>query len=168
MEPIESWSGAKSEAKLRKPATSRAFSRYTRVFPQVYPQNTRYFAGIPGKPGSRVYTWKIPGNVVCCRFPRFCLRFCPRTSSQAQGNSRVSRGKLERKRMEHQTPSGFPRNFRKLTQSAGDPLVSLWVAGNSRTGQLARSSTTTNYTSVLTIRLSERSLNAARLRNPIR
>ena len=37
----------------------------------------------------------------------------PQTSSQTQGNSRVSRGKLERNRMEHQTPSGFPGNFRK-------------------------------------------------------
>ena len=41
----ESWSGAKSEAKSRKPATSRAFSRYTWFF-QVYPQNTRYFADL--------------------------------------------------------------------------------------------------------------------------
>ena len=45
----ESWSGAKSEAKSRKPAASRAFSRYTRVFP-----------GIPAK------------YPVFCRFCRFC------------------------------------------------------------------------------------------------
>ena len=66
------------------------------------------------------YTWKTPvyleNTWVSCRFPQFCPRFCqilPQTSSQTQGNSRVSRGKLERNRMEHQTPSGFPGNFRK-------------------------------------------------------
>ena len=45
----ESWSGAKSEAKLRKsaryPGGRRIFSRYTRGFPGI-PQNTRYFADL--------------------------------------------------------------------------------------------------------------------------
>ena len=58
------------------------------------------------------YTWKNPGipgkSPGCCRFPRFCLRFCPRPALRLrpQGKSRVSR-------MEHQTPSVFPGNFRK-------------------------------------------------------
>ena len=71
-------------------------------------QNTGYFAGIPGKPR---YTWKIPGYRA--DFLNFFPQILPQTSSQTQGNSRVSRGKLERNRMEHQTPSGFPGNFRK-------------------------------------------------------
>ena len=58
---------------------------------------------------SRVYleiTLRPPGYFV--DFLNFALRFCPRPalSTQTQGNSRVSR-------MEHQTPSVFPGNFRK-------------------------------------------------------
>ena len=64
-------------------------------------QNTGYFAGIPGK-----YLGIVPISSIL-------PQILPQTSSQTQGNSRVSRGKLERNRMEHQTPSGFPGNFRK-------------------------------------------------------
>ena len=53
------------------------------------------------------YTWKLP----CDRLgilPSSSVspQILPQTSSQTQGNSRVAR-------MEHQTPSSFPGNFRK-------------------------------------------------------
>ena len=74
----------------------------------------RYFAGIAYTNFFMVHTWKIPAGSLPFS-SQFCLRsqILPQTSSQTQGNSRVSRGKLERNRMEHQTPSGFPGNFRK-------------------------------------------------------
>ena len=88
---------------------------------------------------------KYPATAwVSCRFPQFCLRFCPRaqTSSQTQGNLEhlecshqphiqgrgaevgahpagrmigigLRAGNSRVSRMEHQTPSVFPRNFRK-------------------------------------------------------
>jgi len=74
----ESCSGAKSEAKLRKSARYRVFSRCARVFPQVYeyvyPQNTRYFADLadlaPKQPQTRlspekwmVSPWSFPRNL---------------------------------------------------------------------------------------------------------
>merc|ERR1711965_320164 len=64
---------------------------------RVYLENP----GIPGK-----YLGIVPISSIL-------PQILPQTSSQTQGNSRVSRGKLERNRMEHQTPSGFPGNFRK-------------------------------------------------------
>ena len=67
-------------------------------------QNTGYFAGIPGKPR---YTWKIPGKYLgIVPISSILPQILPQTSSQTQGNSRVSR-------MEHQTPSVFPGNFRQ-------------------------------------------------------
>ena len=73
-------------------------------------QNTGYFAGIPDKP--RVY---LENTWVSCRFPQFCPRFCPRPALRLRETREFpeARGKLERNRMEHQTPSGFPGNFRK-------------------------------------------------------
>ena len=62
----------------------------------------------------------IPGNYpatawVFCRFPFSSIlpQILPQTSSQTQGNTRVSR-------MEHQTPSVFPGNFRKRKVLGGD------------------------------------------------
>ena len=49
------------------------------------------------------YTWKNPG--IPGEYP-VSPQILPQTSSQTQGNSRVAR-------MELQTPSGFPGNFRK-------------------------------------------------------
>ena len=66
---------------------------------------------VPGKPPG-IPT--VENTRVVCRFPKFCPRFCPRPALRlSQGNSRVSGGKLERYRMELQTPSGFPGNFWK-------------------------------------------------------
>jgi len=64
---------------------------------RVYLENP----GIPGK-----YLGIVPISSIL-------PQILPQTSSQTQGNPRVSRGKLERNRMEHQTPSGFPGSFRK-------------------------------------------------------
>ena len=66
-------------------------------------QNTGYFAGIPGK--TRVYLEKARD---VAGFLDFASDFAPDQLSvtQTQGKSRVSR-------MEHQTPSVFPGNFRK-------------------------------------------------------
>ena len=61
----------------------------------------RVFSGYTWKPPR--YTWKIPGILPVSSVSPQIL---PQTSSQTQGNSRVAR-------MEHQTPSGFPGNFRK-------------------------------------------------------
>ena len=68
----------------------------------------RYFAGI------LTFSWYIPGKYPgSLPISSILPQILPQTSSQTQGNSRVSRGKLERNRMEHQTPSVFPGNFRK-------------------------------------------------------
>ena len=64
----------------------------------------RVYLENPGTPGK--YLGIVPISSIL-------PQILPQTSSQTQGNSRVSRGKLERNRMEHQTPSGFPGNFRK-------------------------------------------------------
>ena len=81
-------------------APSRSLSNFPRklrgnqlIWAQNQP-NRQNFAGVPGKPR---YT---------CRFSSILPQILPQTSSQTQGNSRVSR-------MEHQTPSVFPGNFRK-------------------------------------------------------
>ena len=53
------------------------------------------------------YTWKIPcDRLGIVPISSILPQILPQTSSQTQGNSRVSR-------MEHQTPSVFPGNFRK-------------------------------------------------------
>ena len=53
------------------------------------------------------YTWKIPcDRLGIVPISSILRQILPQTSSQTQGNSRVSR-------MEHQTPSVFPGNFRK-------------------------------------------------------
>ena len=53
------------------------------------------------------YTWKIPcDRLGIVPISSILPQTLPQTSSQTQGNSRVSR-------MEHQTPSVFPGNFRK-------------------------------------------------------
>ena len=60
------------------------------------------------------YTWKTPGytwTIPCDRLgivpiSSILPQILPQTSSQTQGKQRVSR-------MEHQTPSVFPGNFRK-------------------------------------------------------
>ena len=55
------------------------------------------------------YTWKtpVPGKYLgIVPISSILPQILPQTSSQTQGNSRVSR-------MEHQTPSVFPGNFRK-------------------------------------------------------
>ena len=53
------------------------------------------------------YTWKIPcDRLGIVPISSMLRQILPQTSSQTQGNSRVSR-------MEHQTPSVFPGNFRK-------------------------------------------------------
>ena len=83
-------------------------------------------------PGSlRVYL-ENPGYAGMLPVSSILPQISPQTSSQIQGNSRVSR-------MEHQTwsqtPSVFPGNFRKRTQSAGDPLFSFLFAGKVYTGQ---------------------------------
>ena len=70
------------------------------------------------------YTWKTPvyleNTWVSCRFPQFCPRFCPRPAL--------------RLRETREFPEG---NSRETEWSTKHPLVSLWVAGNPRTGQSA-------------------------------
>ena len=54
-----------------------------------------------------MYTWKLPcDRLGILSISSILPQILPQTSSQTQGNSRVSR-------MEHQTPSVFPGNFRK-------------------------------------------------------
>ena len=61
-----------------------------------------------------MHTWNLPcDRLGILSISSILPQILPQTSSQTQGNSRVSRGKLERNRMEHQTPSVFPGNFRK-------------------------------------------------------
>ena len=69
-----------------------------------------------------MYTWNLPcDRLGILSISSILPQILPQTSSQTQGNSRVSR-------MEHQTPSVFPGNFQG-TQSAGDPLFSFLFAG---------------------------------------
>ena len=82
-------------------------------------KEVRWFEGL------LVYlTRKIPGILPVSSVSPQIL---PQTSSRTQGNSRVAR-------MEHQTPSGFPGNFRKRKV-----LGTLWfpflVSGNMDTGE---------------------------------
>ena len=74
-------------------------------------QNTGYFAGIPGKP--RVYLENtLPATAwISCRFPQFCVRFCPRPALRLRAVLLETLARVSR--MEHQTPSVFPGNFRK-------------------------------------------------------
>ena len=75
------------------------------------------------------FAWKIPGTfAVSSSLPQIL----PQTSSQYSDS-----GKLESCQNGAPKTLWFPWKFPE-TQSAGDPLVSLWVAGNSRTGQLAK------------------------------
>ena len=61
-----------------------------------------------------MHTWNLPcDRLGILSISSILPQILPQTSSQTQGNSRFSRGKLERNRMEHQTPSVFPGNFRK-------------------------------------------------------
>ena len=98
---------------LTFPYFSTAPSRFLSSFPRKLRGNQLVWA--PNQPNRQ-------NTGLFCRFPRFRLRFwfLPQTSSQTRGNSRVAR-------MEHQTSSSFPGNFRKRKdQSAGDPLVSFF------------------------------------------
>ena len=91
-------------------------------------QNTGYFAGIPGKPR---YTWKIPGYRA--DFLNFAPDFAP---DQLSDSGKLASFPRETREKQNGAPNTlwFPWKLPE-TQSAGDPLVSLWVAGNSRTGQ---------------------------------
>ena len=95
-------------------------------------QNTGYFAGIPGKPR---YTWKIPGYRA--DFLNFAPDFAP---DQLSDSGKLASFPRETREKQNGAPNTlwFPWKLPE-TQSAGDPLVSLWVAGNPRTGQHARS-----------------------------
>ena len=54
-----------------------------------------------------MYTWKLPcDRLGILSISSILPQILPQTSSQTQGKQRVSR-------MEHQTPSVFPGNFRK-------------------------------------------------------
>ena len=92
-------------------------------------QNTGYFAGIPGKPR---YTWKIPGYRA--DFLNFAPDFAP---DQLSDSGKLASFPRETREKQNGAPNTlwFPWKLPE-TQSAGDPLVSLWVAGNPRTGQL--------------------------------
>ena len=60
-----------------------------------------------------MYTWKLPcDRLGILSISSFLPQILPQTSSQTQGNSRVSR-------MEHQTPSVFPGNFRRKRKVLG-------------------------------------------------
>ena len=91
-------------------------------------QNTGYFAGIPGKPR---YTWKIPGYRA--DFLNFAPDFAP---DQLSDSGKLASFPRETREKQNGAPNTlwFPWKLPE-TQSAGDPLVSLWVAGNPRTGQ---------------------------------
>ena len=93
-------------------------------------QNTGYFAGIPGKPR---YTWKIPGYRA--DFLNFAPDFAP---DQLSDSGKLASFPRETREKQNGAPNTlwFPWKLPE-TQSAGDPLVSLWVAGNPRTGQVA-------------------------------
>ena len=87
-------------------------------------QNTGYFAGIPGKPR---YTWKIPGYRA--DFLNFAPDFAP---DQLSDSGKLASFPRETREKQNGAPNTlwFPWKLPE-TQSAGDPLVSLWVAGNS-------------------------------------
>ena len=91
-------------------------------------QNTGYFAGIPGKPR---YTWKIPGYRA--DFLNFAPDFAP---DQLSDSGKLASFPRETREKQNGAPNTlwFPWKLPE-TQSAGDPLVSLWVAGNPCTGQ---------------------------------
>ena len=91
-------------------------------------QNTGYFAGIPGKPR---YTWKIPGYRA--DFLNFAPDFAP---DQLSDSGKLASFPRETREKQNGAPNTlwFPWKLPE-TQSAGDPLVSLWVAGNPRKGQ---------------------------------
>ena len=91
-------------------------------------QNTGYFAGIPGKPR---YTWKIPGYRA--DFLNFAPDFAP---DQLSDSGKLASFPRETREKQNGAPNTlwFPWKLPE-TQSAGDPLVSLWVAGNPWTGQ---------------------------------
>ena len=60
-----------------------------------------------------MYTWKLPcDRLGILSISSILPQILPQTSSQTQGNSRVSR-------MEHQTPSVFPGNFRRKRKVLG-------------------------------------------------
>ena len=94
-------------------------------------QNTGYFAGIPGKPR---YTWKIPGYRA--DFLNFAPDFAP---DQLSDSGKLASFPRETREKQNGAPNTlwFPWKLPE-TQSAGDPLVSLWVAGNPCTGHLYR------------------------------
>ena len=94
-------------------------------------QNTGYFAGIPGKPR---YTWKIPGYRA--DFLNFAPDFAP---DQLSDSGKLASFPRETREKQNGAPNTlwFPWKLPE-TQSAGDPLVSLWVAGNPYTGQLVQ------------------------------
>ena len=93
-------------------------------------QNTGYFAGIPGNPR---YTWKIPGYRA--DFLNFAPDFAP---DQLSDSGKLASFPRETREKQNGAPNTlwFPWKLPE-TQSAGDPLVSLWVAGNPCTGQLS-------------------------------
>ena len=68
-----------------------------------------------------MHTWNLPcDRLGILSISSILPQILPQTSSQTQGKQRVSR-------MEHQTPSVFPGNFRKRKVLG---LV-FWIAGNS-------------------------------------
>ena len=83
--------------------------------------NRQNAAGILRRP---VHTWNLPcDRLGILSISSILPQILPQTSSQTQGKQRVSR-------MEHQTPSVCPGNFRKRKgQSAGDPLFSFLFSG---------------------------------------
>ena len=110
-------------------------------------QNTGYFAGIPGKPR---YTWKIPGYRA--DFLNFAPDFAP---DQLSDSGKLASFPRETREKQNGAPNTlwFPWKLPE-TQSAGDPLVSLWVAGNPRTGQLTPSPTVISCVLVFDLSLS--------------
>ena len=85
-------------------------------------QNTGYFAGIPGKPR---YTWKIPGYRA--DFLNFAPDFAP---DQLSDSGKLASFPRETREKQNGAPNTlwFPWKLPE-TQSAGDPLVSLWRLG---------------------------------------
>ena len=81
------------------------------------------------------YTWKLPcDRLGILPISSVSPQILPQTSSQTQGNSRVAR-------MEHQTPSGFPGNFRKRkvlgTLSFPFWFPETWVQANVLVGRMS-------------------------------
>ena len=89
------------------PCFSTAPSRFLSSFPRKLRGNQLVWAQNQPKRQIPGYTWKLPcDRLGILPISSVSPQILPQTSSQTQGNSRVAR-------MEHQTPSSFPGNFRK-------------------------------------------------------